>query len=233
MSNPSYLLFDSDVLIQFFVAGNLKPLQQLKKFYGIQPVVVVEVENELRINKKHKKHIQDNFDRAFTAGTLRVFDETVLRSFLSAESTLLDRIGSSAWSNIQATGSSYNLLVGTGEAFTHATAVALDLPVASNDMSALIVLERHDHELPSPVLRTFDLISFSYQAGLFSEQECDGIRKALLEAREGLPREFENRSFEDGINSFDCRLHDSSRPSVGVYPVPKHSYDKRLSIQPN
>jgi hypothetical protein len=233
MSNPSHLPIDSDVLIQLLVAGNLQPLQQLKKVYGIQATIVVEVENELRTNKKHKKHIQPNFDKAIAAGTIQVFDQNALQTFLSKHSLLLNNIGSTAWSTIQSTGNSYNLLVGIGEAYTHAAAVVLGVPSASHDKNALNVLENKGLTIPSPVLRTFDLIALCFQAGLLTEQECDGIRKTLLAVGEWLPQEFQNCSFEDGINNYSCRLSDCSRPSVGVCPTPKHSYEKRLLIRPN
>lgn len=233
MSNPSHLPIDSDVLIQLLVAGNLKPLQQLKKVYGIQVTIVVEVENELRTNKKHKKYIQPNFDKAIAAGTIEVFDQNALQTFLSSkQSHLLNKIAPTAWSTIQSTGTSYNLFVGIGEAYTHAAAVVLGVPSASHDKNALNVLENKGLEIPSPVLRTFDLVALCYQAGLLTEQECDEIRKALLAVGEWLPQEFQNHSFEDGINSYSCRLYDCSRPSVGVCPPPKHLYEKRLLIRP-
>ena len=232
MSNPSHLPIDSDVLIQLLVAGNLQPLQQLKKVYGIQAAIVVEVENELRTNKKHKKYIQGNFDKAITAGTIQVFDQGALQTFLSKQSHLLNSMASTAWSTMQATGQSYNLFVGLGEAYTHAAAIFLGVPSASHDKNALNVLENKGMTIPSPVLRTFDLVALCYQAGLLAEQECDGIRKSLLAVGEWLPQEFKNCSFEDGINNYSCRLYDCSRPSVGVCPTPKHPYEKRLSIQP-
>jgi hypothetical protein len=54
MSNPALLPCDSDVLVQLFLADELRPLQELKSSFDIQPVIVAEVDLELRWLGKYK-----------------------------------------------------------------------------------------------------------------------------------------------------------------------------------
>ena len=88
MSNPPFLLCDTDLLIQFFVAQDLRPLRELKRAYGIQPSIVAEVEMELRSNKKHKKLIDAQFDRAM-GSILQLFDERSMIKFLTGSEKFL------------------------------------------------------------------------------------------------------------------------------------------------
>lgn len=231
MSNPSFLLCDTDVLIQFFIAKDLRPLYELKRAYGIQASIVAEVEVELRSNKKHKKLIDSQFDKAISSTVLEIFDEQRLSTFLTrSEDFLPSSVASATWSGIQATGKRYNLHVGIGEAYTHATAASLELPSASNDSQALNQLERKGFLIPSPVLRTYDLLAVSYQGELFANKHCEDFRKALLAVGEQIPEECRNRGFVEGLQGFNARIMDRGKPSVGRDDPRRHRYDRILLI---
>jgi hypothetical protein len=230
MSNPSFLLCDTDFLIQFFVAQDLRPLRELKRAYGIQPSIVAEVEIELRSNKKYRKLIEPQFDKAM-GSILQLFDEQSLSKFLAGSETFLPpAVASTTWSGIQARGRKYNLHVGIGEAYTHATAASLNLPSASNDSRALNLLEQKGLAVPSPVFRTYDLLVLTYQGELLTEADCESVRKALLAVGEPVPEECRNRGFVNGIQSLNARLLDRSKPAIGRDDPRRHQYDKILYV---
>lgn len=76
----------------------------------------------------------------------------------------------------------------------------------SNDFNAIRTLESNFHALPTPVLRTFDVLGFCYQSGCLELRVCEAVRSELLKNREGLPKAFMNASFQDGLKNFSPRL---------------------------
>lgn len=207
MPNPPLLLCDSDVLVQLFTADELRPLIELKKSYGVQPAVVLEVDIELRWMRKYKDRFASHLDKALKSETLKKLDQTLFQSLLGKATP------GTSWAGFQALGTQYSGYVQKGEAYTYAAGVTVSLPVASNDFSAIQTLQAQMLTLPVPIIRSFDLLVFSYSAGILEMKDCDAARKELLRNGEGLPRAFQNSSFEDGMRSFSCRLLDGSSAS--------------------
>jgi hypothetical protein len=83
MPNPALLICDSDVLVQFFLANEIRPFRQLKDLYGVQSAIVQEVDLELRWLGKHKDRFVHQLDKALKADVLRVLDPGYFQSFLS------------------------------------------------------------------------------------------------------------------------------------------------------
>ncbi len=220
MANPPLLLCDSDVLVQLFLAKELRPLIELRKSYGIQPAVVLEVDLELRWMRKHKDRFVAQLDKALRSETLKKLDQSLFQPLLSCATP------GTSWAGFQALGAQYSGYVQKGEAYTHAAGVTLTVPVASNDFSAIQTLQAQMLTLPMPIIRSFDLLVFSCRAGILELRDCDAVSKELLKNGEGLPKAFQNSSFEDGARSFACRLIDG--PSAA--PSPLSTFASTLAI---
>lgn len=233
MPNPTLLVCDSDALIQLLLIDELRPLRELKKTYGIQPTIVPEVEIEIKSIKKFDKfkpNLESRLDKAISAGTVEVFGPPVLQAFLGNQSAKSVAV-TATWGSIQALGGQYNVKIGTGEAYTHATAVSLSQPALSNDWQAVRVLREAGLEMPSPILRAFDLVVFLYQVGIMSEADCDSVRKTLLLfPSEALPKAFKSASFKEGLKVFSPRLADGEKPIVGAPASTEHQFAKQLVI---
>src|SRR5688572_15065850 len=106
MPNPKYLFCDSDVLIQIFSIKQTSLLKTLKTKYGIAPLVVPEVEEEVYWHKKFKSKFQQDMEKALGDGLL-------FRYVDSRDSTLL-----SCDANVQAQAEKIKIVVGRGEAWT-------------------------------------------------------------------------------------------------------------------
>lgn len=198
-SNPAFIFCDTDALIQTFLAKQTRLLQELKTGFSIEPVIVSEVEAELRWSRRFKTRFEHPLRKAVSTGCLALCDAGFLQRHFGAA-------GPSALSTIQTLGSAYGKRVGRGEAYTLAAAVTLAVPAVSNDFKALRTLEAASLELPEPVLRFFDLVVFGRQAGLLTVSDCDKIRKALAAEDEGIPSAFRRASYSTGIRSFAPRL---------------------------
>ena len=111
-----------------------------------------------------------------------------------------------SWAAFQSLGALYYGHVGSGEAYTFAAALTLGMPALSNDFNAIRTLESNFHALPTPVLRTFDVLGFCYQSGCLELRVCEAVRSELLKNREGLPKAFMYASFQDGLKNFSPRL---------------------------
>jgi hypothetical protein len=204
MPNPALLLCDSDALVQFFLANEIRPFRLLKDLYGIQSAVVQEVDLELRWLGKHKDRFVPQLDKALKSNVLKVLDPVYFQSLLSTSP-----VGAS-WTGFQSLGAQYEGPIGRGEAYTYAAAVTLNVPALSNDFSAIKTLETNLLTLPTPVLRAFDLLVFCYQSGCLELKACDGVRDALLKCGEGMPKAFMNASFQDGLKNFSPRLQETA-----------------------
>ena len=200
MPNPPLLICDSDALVQFFLANEIRPFRHLKDVYGIQSAIAQEVDLELRWLRKYREKFVPQLDKALRAGVLRVLEPAYFQSLLSAAP-----LGAS-WAGFQSLGAQYEGHIHRGEAFTFAAAVTLGVPALSNDFSAIKTLEANFLTLPTPVLRAFDLLAFCHESGCLELKACDGVRSALLKNGEGMPRAFMHASFEDGLKSFSPRL---------------------------
>lgn len=213
MPNPPVLLCDTDALVQVFITREFRPLRRLKDLYGIEPVILPEVENELSVVKNSRF----DFDvrKALSNGTLQVFDQSLLGRRFAATGVPAATIGA-AWSSIQSLGASYYRHVGRGEAYTHAAAVFLGAPVLSHDLRAVNVLLGVGHRVGTPFLRWLDLLVLFYQVGVLKAEECDRARQILVREKEWVPPEFMHSSFVSGLIHFSPRLVDAVAPAVGA-----------------
>lgn len=233
MPNPPLLPCDTDALIQIIITHQLKLLRELKRKYAIQACLAFEVENELRQNKKYRPQIQPQLDKALGTGALERLTEASLHEAMNIDTQIPPAAIRATWASIQSKGAEFNIHVGLGEAYTHAAAVTLELPSLSNDNRAIHSLENQGFQVPSPVLRAFDIIALHFQIGTISGKDCEEFRTTLLRFGEGMPPEFQNKSFVDGLSSFSSRLLDNSVAAVGKEPSGKHPHARLLLLQPN
>ena len=210
MPRPALLACDADALFQFFLS-DLRPLRALQATYGIQPVIVPEVEIELKSNKKFAARVSTDVRKALSTGLIRVLDQSTLSLAGIAGPT-----ASATLAAIQTLGAQYLAHVDFGEAYTHAAALTLGVPSLSHDISALRVLIGNGLRVPDPVLRLFDLVALAYQIKALSAADCDGIRQALNREKEWLPQCFKNSSFVSGMSAFCPRVRDGAASSVGL-----------------
>jgi hypothetical protein len=139
------------------------------------------------------------------------------------QSLLGGAIPGTSWSTYQTLGAQFYGYVQRGEAYTHAAAVTLGLPAASNDQRAILLMKSRMLPVPSPVLRCFDLLVFAYYDGILSLKDCEKIRKELRTNGEGIPGPFVNASFEDGAKSFPCRLRQTTAANAHlITPCASH-----------
>lgn len=233
MANPSLLFWDSDALIQILLTKTIAPLKALRNDYGIQSVVVPEVQIEL-LSPKRFGGIAPEFKKAVGNNLIRVLDEPTFLDLLNKnESLRVDATGTS-FADIQLRGDEYNARIDTGEAYTFAAALALRQPAASHDRNAISTLDRTQKPIPFSVLRALDVVVFAHQIALMTEKDCDRFRKALVQNAEWIPQAQQGKSFRDGLAQFQPRLIDSTRQIVGIPPQkrgPSRFYSP-LFIQP-
>jgi len=135
MPNPALLLCDTDVLIQLFLANELRPLKELKRIFGVQPAVVAEVADiELRWNGRYRARFVGETEKALRSGVLERLDPAAFQGYLGGAP-----VGSS-WAQFQTLGVEYARHVQRGEAYTFAAAISLGMPAISNDFRAIETL---------------------------------------------------------------------------------------------
>lgn len=231
MPNPPLLLCDTDALIQLLLINEVRLLRKLKTHYGIRPVIMPEVENELLVHKKHRRLIEPILEKSLSSETLTLLNHTHVQSVLTGSPAILPGTAiQSLLEKINELGSEYNLRVHIGEAYTFAAAVVLGVPAMSNDGNAVNTLLNHDLEVPSPVLRSFDLLAFGCQIGLLTMSECEKHRATLLQHAEPVPKEFSHASFSDGLSRFCVRLIDHGTAAVGTEGRQQIGHSRQLVI---
>jgi len=185
------------------------PLRQLKMTYGMQPVIVPEVEVELRSHKRLGIRCEPQLNKALHSGTIQILDKSSFAGLVP-----ISGVGTS-FAEIQELGNTYALHVGSGEAYSHAAAVQLGTPILSHDNQAVRILLNQNFQPASPVLRAFDILALSYQIGSITGIQADQFRKCLLAEREMLPAVFHNCGFEEGLPNFGCRIVDEEMLPIG------------------
>lgn len=206
------LLFcDTDVLIQIFITRQTKLLKWFRTEYGLEAVVVPEVENEIAWHAKFKDRFDPDLKKAIAAGVITVFDYSDVQSY----SFLPPPQASIAAAAIAQVGRDYVLKVGLGEAYSHAASVHLGMPFLSHDISAIRTLTAGAKRVAAPTLRFFDLLCLARSKNYLTEKECDQARKALnnFSSTEWLPQSFLYSSFAQGFSGFDRRLFDIAESS--------------------
>lgn len=223
--NPKCLACDTDALIQILISNLLQPIRELKRSYAVQPVITPEVEIELRSVTKYAKRIDAPLTKALKNGVIRVLSQHVLREIYPSAADAL-------YPAIQSLGARYRI-VGAGEAYSHATAVTLQIPVLSNDQMALGLLTQRGFAVGVPTLSAFDLVLFGYQIGCLREADCDSFKYQMLERErnEFIPREFRHSSVNDGLRKFVPRLLDGDLDPIGAASSPgRPPHESQLRI---
>lgn len=230
MSNPPLLFLDTDVLIQLFLTNTQNILHSFKTEYDISAIIVPEVELELIFTKKFGTQFNSPLRKAVSNGIITVMDSQNFSSIINSNAALQASTVGTSYADIQNLGVSYSRRIHRGEAYTHATAVSLGQPVASNDWNAIKVLQQADLPLPSPVLRTYDLVVFAYETKILSESACETSRKTLLSEKEFIPKMFRTSSFKNGLPNFVPRLVESGSQPAGVVVDCNPSFDTPLRV---
>lgn len=229
MDNPRVLVCDTDALIQLFLTAthtkSLIPLRTLRNDYAIQPVIVAEVETELMSNRKHGAAITQELRKALGNGTIEILDVTSIAKYVPSH------LAKGVFGNYQSMGQQYGKIADRGEAYTLAAALTLDVPALSNDISALRALDNANLPVPSPVLRSFDILAFSFQTGALVEKDCDAARKELVKRMEHIPAAFQNASFGDGMKRFCPRIVDAGMAVVGIAAAPGPGYTAQIRVK--
>ena len=218
MANPALLFLDSDALIQHLIAGTVHVLRELKVRYGIQAVIVPEVEIEVS-SGRFGPRFKPALGKAISNGVIKVFEASKYNGLLQASAQLQASAIGVSHADIQHLGAAYYRRADLGEAYTFAAAVKLGQPAVSNDITAVRALEGAGLQLPCTVLRAFDLAVFAYQSQIVLEADADAFRKALLAERsEFIPKCFRSNSFADGLRKYVPRMLDSSKSGCGMAP---------------
>lgn len=226
VANPAALVCDADALIQFFVAKQFVPLQVLRNRYGVQPIIVPEVELELRWTRRYKSTFVPDLTKALATGLLKVCDVSLIAT-LGVPATL----AATAVQQVQDLGARFALHGGDGESYTHATALTLGLPALSHDRAALDVFTEKGLPVPKTVLRVYDLIVICHRTGVLTTAQCEAFRKALDAANERIfPSVFRRMSYANAVAQFSPRLFDSAcAPSP--LPVPETPFAHTIVLK--
>ena len=213
-SRPAFLVCDADATFQLLLTRQSSLLGVLLHDYGVKPIIVPEVEIELRSHRRLTPLILPALTKALRNGLLSLMDVGMLESHFGGGSNG-SLAASAAKTNINMRGATYGLRVDRGEAYSHATAVELSVPVLSHDRAALDALTNAGLAVPRTVLRFYDLLVFGFQIQRLTASEIDNVRSSLIAQHEFVPAAFKACSFNDGLHNFDARLLDGTKSAVG------------------
>lgn len=214
MARPAFIFCDADAIFQFLLVGEIRPFRVLRSSYSIQPLIVPEVEIELRSHKRLSSRIAPELKRALQNNLLQVLDKSILETHYGRAPSA-PMAATAVLNQIKTLGKQYEKHIDFGEAYTHAAAIAMGVPSMSNDVSALKVLVNVGQTVPATVLRSFDLISLCCQVGAMSEHDCDQFRAALVREKEHVPSCFQHQSFGNGLSDFEPRICDVRYAPIG------------------
>jgi len=211
-ANPLLIIFDTSVLLQLIVTDQLSLLRYLKSEYKVQPAIATAVEAEaLQILTTIPRFMgrQEQLKKALSNSTIIRLDQPSLGELLGTGVDALLR-------QIDSEGLRLHLRVDRGEAYTHAAAGVLGVPVATNDITAVSRLLRDGEDLPRPILRFWDFMVFGHQVAQLDGASCDKVRQKMATIGEGMPRCFTGRGFSVGLPEFYARLVDGQAPMIGA-----------------
>lgn len=228
MHHQELLFCDTDCLVQLFISNKISILQWLRENYGCAAVIVPEVEIELSWHAKFKDRFEPALRKAVSSGILEVFEYSRPEQ-LSAFFHILHAAAAASVA-IETTGRAYALKIGDGEAYSHSACIHLGMPLLSHDKSAINTLLLDNRQTAAPVLRVFDLLALAYQKGVLSLKDCDSVRQVLDRSGEFIPKVFKHASFEQGIKTFDARLHEL--PAGASRPTPCRSFSDPFYLDP-
>ena len=227
MPNPDFLFCDSDVLIQLFLVKQTRLLDRLSSEYHIRPIVVSEVEGEIRNHRKFGQEFEQPFLDATRSEILGILDEDTFGNCL-ADCGFPLRLSENLWEKIQDLGNRLSSCIQGGEAYTHAAGQVLSMPILSNDYAAINTLRNSGCPTAVPALRSFDLFCFAYKQKWLDTGSFKSLLQALASKNEWIHQDFLGMPWpqlEEKIETFQCRLiawekHGSSPPSPNRYMDP-------------
>lgn len=208
MSESAMIAWDADALVQLLFVGRPEPLKCLRSRFDMQSIVVPEVELELLAHRR-LNGVAEAFKKAVDKKLICVLTESELRTRIEVGTHLSKRGCDAIWGDIQARGQKYELYVDRGEAYTHAAAVELAIPVVSNDARSIASMKQNALQT-SRTLRLFDILALAVQTEFIQPSDIGSIRGKLQVAGEMIPHAFKNCSFQDGLEAFRVRVVDAS-----------------------
>lgn len=194
--NPVVLLCDSDAVSQVIQANQWSLFEKLKATFSIQPCIVPEVNIELG----RFKPIDREFSQLKKKGHLRIASKGVL------EELGVIPFGDRRHDGIAARAERYNAVADMGEAALHALSVELDLPVLSNDGSAIRALEAKREQVKHPVLRVYDVFALAVQCGWLTCADVDVAYRTLHRLKAGTPPVRPGDAFVDSLSQHEVRV---------------------------
>jgi len=180
----------------------------------MQPVIVeavnAEVVGVIRGGQKAVfTNLEERFKKALRTNAISLADESRVKDWYGAQARAI-------FAQMNSEGHRLYGLIDRGEAFSHAAANTLSAPIATNDFSAVHKLREEGESFAvEPILGFWDLMVFAHQVGLCTENECDDVRQQLVRAKESLPVELRNTSFQTGLQKYFCKLADRDCPIAG------------------
>ncbi len=223
--NPEFLLCDTDALIQVLMSRQGILLTRLKSDFKVRAAAIPEIEMEIRNHRKFRDEFAKGFKQYADSGTITRFDSSESKNLLTSRNYASAQISPEV-ARIQSIGDENNRTVDLGEAYVHATAVVLHLPVLSHDFSALRMLA--DPKVGVPTLRFFDLVVFGFGQGWIDNDDGERIVKVLKDREEWLPKPFDGHDeFSDCCHAFNSRL---AYAPAGSSPAPPRTFSDTLTL---
>jgi len=105
--------------------------------------------------------------KAMATGVLTVLTRSYLRETIDSGDIVFD--------SLDIEGREFFNYCQRGEAYSHAAANALCVPIATEDLSAVRALAYAGFELSGPIVRVFDLIAFAFQIGEMPQESCESF----------------------------------------------------------
>lgn len=223
--NPEFLLCDTDALIQILITRQGVLLARLKSDFGVRAAATPEVEIEIRNHRKFGQAFAKGFQHFADSGTITRFDSSEIKNLLGSRNYPSAQISPEV-SRIQSIGNENYKTVDLGEAYVHAAAVVLHLPVLSNDFSAVQILA--DPKVGVPTLEFFDLVVFGNGQGWIGNDKGEEIVTELKAQKEYVPKSFmAHDEFSDCCRAFRSRL---AYAPAGSSPAPPRTFSDTLTL---
>jgi len=212
-SNPKLLVIDASVALPLLLTNQIPLLRHIKASYSIQPVVVEAVDAEIMgLMKGPFAGLDQRYRKAVRLELLSLADEEHVKGWYGDQ-------GKALYRQMNIEGLRLYETIDRGEAYSHAAANSLGAPIATNDMQAVRILRANGEQIAvEPPLGFWDLVTFGFQTGLLTTNDCDAVRQHLGKAGQALPAVFKNSSFEAGLPDFFCHLTDRGCRIVGQSP---------------
>ena len=214
MPNPEFLLCDADALIQVFISRWVQLLVHLLQTYGVRPAVIPEVETEVSLHRKFKARFGPALAAQIQRAHVTVLDRAKTRRLLVSRGRSPAEIEED-FRSLATRARRYQERVDTGEAYSHAIAVELRLPLMSHDWRAVQTLQEAGEAVAVPVARLWDLAALAWDDQVLDEKDGERAIDHLQHEEEGVPRPFSIVKFRDAIKAFPSRLR---RAPAGATP---------------